>query len=226
MRPLRPRQALTKETLDGAARWLAGIDPTLGAIYESLGPPPLWYRRPVFATLSRIVLEQQVSLAAAKSTFQRLKLECGGRISAASISRISDQGLATAGVSRQKIRYIRGLADAVRCRRFSVARLADCDDEQVRQRITGLLGFGDWSADVYLMMALLRPDVLPLGDLGLVKGLVEADTEAPGRPDRSVTSALAVRGETWRPFRSVATRMIWQHYLVRRGKDVDEIAAG
>ena len=212
---------MTPDDLANAARRLAKLDPTLGRIYDDHGPPPLWQRPANFSTFVRIVLEQQVSLASAKSSYDRLVAACGGRVSATAIAQLSPETLAAAGLSRQKSRYITGLAEAVLARRFSVAGLADRDDEDVRTRITSLLGFGNWSADIYLIMALMRPDVLPTGDLGLVKGLAEAANE-PGLD----LPTMMERAERWRPYRSVATRMIWQLYLVRRGKDVTQIATG
>jgi len=212
---------MTPDDLANAAMQLAKIDPALGRIYADHGPPPLWRRPANFSTFVRIVLEQQVSLASAKSSFDRLVAACGGRVSAAAIASLSPETLAGAGLSRQKSRYITGLADEVLARRFSVAGLANRDDEDVRTRITSLLGFGNWSADIYLIMALMRPDVLPTGDLGLVKGLAEAANE----PSIDLRTMMD-RAERWRPYRSVATRMIWQLYLIRRGKDVTKIATG
>jgi DNA-3-methyladenine glycosylase II len=209
-----------------AAKTLAKIDPSLAPIYRLHGPPPLWQRPANFATLVRIVLEQQVSLAAAKSTFTKLTLTCSGRVTAKSILSLPPELMTAAGVSRQKVRYIRELAVATSARRFSINRLKLLDDEAVRSSITSMVGFGNWSADIYLMMALMRPDVLPTGDLGLVKGIVEADCDA-GLSESLITSSdLVQRAERWRPYRSVATRMIWQHYLARRGKDIHATANG
>ncbi|HBJ35248.1 MAG TPA: DNA-3-methyladenine glycosylase 2 family protein [Planctomycetaceae bacterium] len=209
-----------------AAKSLAKIDPALAPIYRLHGPPPLWKRPATFQTLVRIVLEQQVSLAAAKSTFVKLGIACGGRVSAKSIDTMMPEAMTAAGVSRQKARYIRELSASIIARRFSVTRLNQLDDDAVRQSITSLVGFGNWSADIYLMMALMRPDVLPTGDLGLIKGIVEADIDA-GLAEPLITPAdLIERAERWRPYRSVATRMIWQHYLARRGKDINAIANG
>ncbi len=104
--------------------------------------------------LGRIVLEQQVSLAVGKVTYERLRLACGGSVTARSIGLIDDAAIRQCGISRQKARYIAELALAVRSRRFSVAGLKHVDDETASQVIQSQLGFGRWSADVYLMMAL------------------------------------------------------------------------
>lgn len=224
--PIDSAHSMTADEVAGAAKNLAKIDRSLAPIYKLHGPPPLWQRPATFATLVRIVLEQQVSLAAAKSTFGKLGAACGGRITAKSICYLPPETMTASGVSRQKARYIRELADAIVGRRFNVTRLKQLDDEAVRLSITSLVGFGNWSADIYLMMALMRPDVLPTGDLGLVKGIVEADVDA-GFAEPLITPVdLIERAERWRPYRSVATRMIWQHYLARRGKDIHATAIG
>jgi DNA-3-methyladenine glycosylase II len=226
LNPIQNSRAMDAAEIASAAKALAKSDPALLPIYRLHGPPPLWKRAANFSTLVRIVLEQQVSLAAAKSTFERLGQACCGRVTPKSLLAVSPEAMAAAGVSRQKVRYIRLLAEAIVARRFSIDRLKRLDDDAVRSSITALVGFGDWSADIYLMMALMRPDVLPVGDLGLVKGIVEADLDA-GLSTPVITPAeLIERAERWRPYRSVATRMVWQHYLARRGKDIQSTAKG
>jgi DNA-3-methyladenine glycosylase II len=220
MLPSRPAK-LDSANLQVAANWLANRDSALAGVLARFGPPPLWKRPATFATLVRIILEQQVSLASAKAIFERLQVRCGGRITAATVQSIDEPLLRSLGLSRQKARYVGELARAVSERRFSVEGLRHCDDCEAARRIRALLGFGAWSADVYLMMALLRPDVLPVGDLGLIKGMEELDQATFSSSDE-----IRERAELWRPWRSVATRMIWQLYLVNRGKDVSSIASG
>jgi len=216
-----PTKLLDEATLAAAAATLAQRDPALKNVLQQWGVPPLWQRPASFSTLVRIVLEQQVSLASAKNTYLRLVVACGGKITATSIERIPDETMRTAGLSRQKTRYVRELSQAVIQRRFSVSSLAKMSDEDAAANIRSLVGFGAWSADVYLMMALLRPDVLPIGDLGLIKGTPEVCG-----PEVSSIDEIVARAEMWRPWRSVATRMVWQAYLVKRGKDVSTIASG
>lgn len=215
------RERLDAETVGVAAKLLCRRDPVLASWYKRLGPPPLWKRPANFATLSRIVIEQQVSLSAAKSMYERLRLLCDGQVTATSIARLSTQQLCLAGLSRQKARYIAELSVAVRQRRFSVSGLQRFDDAEVARQIQSMLGFGAWSADIYLMMALMRRDRLPTGDLGLVKGISEVCDQ-----DFTSLDAIVERAERWRPWRSVATRMIWHAYLVNRGKDAHRIASG
>lgn len=217
LRPL----PLNNARLEEATQWLAGRDPALANVYARFGIAPLWRRPATFATLVRIILEQQVSLSAAKATFWRLAARCGGQVTASAVQQLDDVTLREVGLSRQKARYVRELSAAVRERRFSVRKLQECTDDEAANRIRSLLGFGAWSADIYLMMALLRPDVLPTGDLGLIKGIEELD----GKPFDGPKSIID-RAESWRPWRSVATRMVWQLYLINRGKDVRAVAKG
>lgn len=212
---------LNQASLALATKWLALRDPALASVYARFGIAPLWRRPATFATLVRIILEQQVSLSAAKATFWRLAARCGGQVTANAVQKLDDAVLREVGLSRQKARYVRELSAAVRQRRFSVRKLQDCTDDEAANRIRSLLGFGAWSADIYLMMALLRPDVLPTGDLGLIKGIEELDGRSFNGPE-----AIINRAESWRPWRSVATRMVWQLYLVNRGKDVRAVAKG
>ena len=216
-----PIEPLTKASLITAASELARRDADLSRVFKQFGPPPLWNRPATFATLARIVLEQQVSLAVAKITFDRLTTLCGGRITATTIADVSDEALRAAGLSRQKARYIRELGIAVVGRSFSIPALKNRSDDEVSRRIQALIGFGPWSAEVFLMMALLRPDILPVGDLGLIKGITEVCDETIQTP-----AQILGRAESWRPYRSVATRMIWQAYLFNRGKDIHSIAIG
>ena len=122
---------------------------------------------------------------------------------------LSDVELRSAGVSRQKARYTRLLAEAIVDGTLPLARLGRMGDEQVRAALTSVTGIGDWTADVYMMSALRRPDRWPVGDLALVKSIV-ALKGLEGRPTAAWLDDL---GETYRPFRSVAARIFWHHYL-------------
>jgi DNA-3-methyladenine glycosylase II len=207
--------SLNATALRRAAARLARSDRHLAAVHDRFGPPPLWKRPATFATLVRIILEQQVSLASAKSTFDRMAHACGGSITADRIGRLGQTRMRGLGVSRQKARYINALAADVAGGDFVIGRLSRLPDDRLRTQITSRLGLGDWSADVFMLMALCRPDVLPVGDLALVKGMGEMDG---GLYDSS--AKVIERAEPWRPYRSVATRMIWQLYLHNRSQRV------
>ncbi|TWU58023.1 DNA-3-methyladenine glycosylase family protein [Rubripirellula reticaptiva] len=204
---------LTRESIRTVATELARRDPVLASVLDQHGPPPLWKRPATLSTLVRIILEQQVSLASAKATFDRLVVACEGEVTEGSLVNLGQSQLADLGFTRQKARYTFTLAQDVAEGRFNVSSLARKSDDQVRTEITARLGMGHWTADVFLMMALLRPDLLPTGDLALVKGLQELDeTTYP------TSQSLIQRAMIWRPYRSVATRMVWQSYLARRGR--------
>ena len=204
---------LDRAALDEAAETLARIDSRLRHVLQQHGPPPLWKRPATFATLVHILFEQQVSLDSAKATFERLKDACGGRVTAEEVGALQEAGLRELGITRQKSRYAFQLAKDVASGEFLIGALRHVDDDEVRRRITGQLGLGDWTADVFLLMALARPDVLPVGDLALIKGMTELDSRR-----YSDEQSVIERAEKWRPYRSVATRMVWQFYLANRNR--------
>jgi DNA-3-methyladenine glycosylase II len=204
-------RALTEESLLLAVRELATRDPDLGAVVERFGPPPLWDRPQGFATLAHIVLEQQVSLASALAAFDRLWAAVD-ELTPARFLELDDARLLAIGFSRQKAGYVRDLARAVESGALDLAGLASQPDDDVERELLALRGFGRWSASIYLMEALLRPDVWPAGDLALVAAVSEVK-HLDGRPDAARMVALA---EAWRPWRSVAARIFWHDYLGRR----------
>lgn len=203
---------LTERSLLAAARTLAATDPALGSSVERFGPPPLWAREASFATLVHLILEQQVSLASALAAFDRLRVEIGEVTTLAFLS-LDDATLRRIGFSRQKAGYARDLALAL-TDGFDLARLASLPDAEVRSSLMRLRGIGRWTADVYLTMCLLRPDVWPHGDQALATGALEV-LELPARPTFDELETLA---ERWRPYRAVAARIIWHHYLGVRGR--------
>jgi|SRR6056297_3218245 len=207
---------LDADSLAIAAKRLARIDPVLAKVHQQHGPPPLWKRPANLASLIRIILEQQVSIAAAKGTFDRLKSACGGRVSAERIRSLGQAGLRELGFSRQKARYTDVLVENVLARKFRVGQLRHMEDHEVRKQITSQLGLGDWSADVFLLLALCRPDIFPVGDLAIVKGVEYLEQQS--YPE---TQNLLDRAEAWRPYRSVAARMIWQSYVIRKNRVFD-----
>lgn len=204
---------VTRANLDQLAKKLAHGDKHLAAVYDRLGPPKLWKRPATYATFVRIILEQQVSLESAKATFDRLRGACESRVTAANVAALEENGLQQLGFTRQKARYTYALAQDVLTKEFRVGALLHQDDQQARTTITSRVGLGSWTADVYLLMALCRTDVFPVGDLALIKGMRELDGGAYETSDQ-----LLARAESWRPYRSVATRMVWQLYLSNRNK--------
>jgi DNA-3-methyladenine glycosylase II len=198
---------LTEAALAEACRALAERDPDLARIRAELGTPPLWGREPGFPTLIHIILEQQVSLASARAAMDRL-LAAASPLSPERLLAFDDTEMKAIGFSRQKMGYARLLSLAI-LDGFDLDALERMDDEPVRAALTSLKGIGRWSADIYLLMALRRPDVWPRGDLALVVA-AQAVKRLPARPSPEEFEAL---GDAWRPWRAAAARLLWWHYL-------------
>ena len=203
--------ALTPRLHAQAVDELGHRDPDLAAVLAAQGAPRFWSRPAGFPTLVYIVFEQQVSLASAKATFERV---CAllPRFTPAAYLALSDLQLRGAGVSRQKARYTRLVAEAVLAGRLPIMALGRKSDARARALLTAITGIGDWTADIYLMAALRRPDLWPTGDLALVKA-VQAVKGLDARPEPAWLGEL---GESYRPYRSVATHIYWHHYLNTR----------
>ena len=204
---------LTRRTLLSAARALAIADPSLAASVERFGPPPLWAREPSFATLTHLILEQQVSLASARAAFDRLEVALGGDIEPGAFLELSDAELRAIGFSRQKAGYARDLAGAL-ADGFVLDGLATLADDDVRSRLMRLRGIGRWTADIYLIMCLRRRDVWPHGD----QALATAARELLELPEQPTFDELEIRARSWRPHRATAARILWHHYLSVRGR--------
>ena len=199
---------LNKKNLLFAVKQLSKSDSDLSAIFKINGVPPLWARRPGFATLIKIILEQQVSLSSAKAINDKLHKN----IKPFTPVRFLELGilnLKKLGVTRQKSSYCINVAEAVTDNKFSFTSLNKLDDYNTRQILMKIKGVGSWTADIYLLMALRRPDIWPKGDIALAKSMknVKRFKDLP-----SYEEQLRV-AEMWRPYRSVAARMLWQHYI-------------
>jgi DNA-3-methyladenine glycosylase II len=199
---------LNERSLAVAAKKLAASDPDLARILKTYGTPPLWEREPGFATLVYIILEQQVSLASAKAAFHRLQAALGF-VSPDNFLTLNNAELKAIGFSRQKMLYARLLADAVLDRQIDLDTLHKLPDDDVRATLKQMKGIGDWTADVYLLMALGRPDIWPRGDLALHVAMQKLK-QLPARP---TAEEFALLGEPWKPYRAVAARLLWHFYL-------------
>jgi DNA-3-methyladenine glycosylase II len=202
---------LTEETLATAVEELARRDADLAAVLARRGVPPLWARPPGFATLVLMILEQQVSLASAWAAFERLKQRIG-TVTPAALLALDDEALRAIGFSRQKMAYTRGLARDLLHGALDLDDLHAMDDHAALAHLIALHGIGPWTASVYLLMALRRPDVFPAGDLGLVVGM-QIVKGLPARPAAEQMLALA---EPWRPWRAAAARLLWSEYLAHQ----------
>ena len=190
---------------------LAKKDKDLGKIIRLHGQPPMWVRENNFATLVLTILEQQVSLASAFAAYQKLKQKIE-LITPQNILQLSDEELRECYFSRQKIIYVRGLATALINEEISLQQFEFEKDEIVRKKLKELKGIGDWTTDVYLMHALRRPDIFPLGDLAMVNALKEIKS----LPLSTTREELIVIAEPWRPYRSIASMMLWHHYIQKK----------
>jgi DNA-3-methyladenine glycosylase II len=199
---------LTPNLLITAADILAVQDADLAGVIARFGYPPLWPREPGFPTLLKLILEQQVSLASAQAAYDRL-LAVVGELTPESLLVLDDETLRGVGFSRQKARYGRLLAEAVQSGSLDMESLPGLDDESVRVELQKITGIGPWTAEVYLLMVLLRPDVWPRGDIALATAAQQVKGLA-ARPSQNELHDLA---EQWRPWRAVAARILWHHYL-------------
>ncbi|HEV7397979.1 MAG TPA: hypothetical protein VGN86_15820 [Pyrinomonadaceae bacterium] len=206
---MRPARALTNQTLAEAAQGLAARHEEFSFVLTKYGPPPMWGRKPGFTTLVHIILEQQVSLVSARSMFDRLRQNILP-FTPERFLELGDLHLRSLGVTRQKSAYFLSLAEAAATGQLAhVSRLADDDARAELMRIKGI---GPWTADIYLLMVLKRPDIWPNGDIALATAVMNLMKFA----SRPTFPQLANMAEVWRPFRSVAARMLWQYYLGER----------
>jgi DNA-3-methyladenine glycosylase II len=190
-----------------------GAEPVFAEILERAGTPQFRRRRNGFGTLLHIILEQQVSIDAAAAMHRRLVGLCNPLTPKAYLA-LDDATLRLCGFSRQKMGYARHLAEMVDTGKFDFDRLAAAGDEAVLAELLSIRGIGRWSAEVYLLFALGRPNIWPAGDLGLQLAIGE-HLALGVRPGEAETRRL---GEAWRPWRSVATCLFWQSYLHARGR--------
>lgn len=171
----------------------------------------MWGRRPGFATLVHIILEQQVSLAAARTMYLRLRTRLQGEVTPEGIAGMGIAGLRQFGLTRQKSAYVHSLATAILDRQLDLSFVARAPDAIGREALLALPGIGPWTVDIYYLMALRRPDIWPQGDLALADAMHRV-FELKTRPGREQQAKMAAQ---WAPYRSVAARLLWQSYLAR-----------
>ena len=191
------------------------MEPRFAGIVERHGMPPLWPREPGFATLALLMLEQQVSLAQARAMYARIE-KAAGAVTSANIVNLGEAGLRVLGVTRQKSAYLARLANELEQGAFDLDALATLPDDTAVAALDALHGVGPWTAHCYLLFALRRPDVFPVADLALMEA-VRCLWKLRERP---TPPTLARRAAAWRPYRAVAARLLWHHYLSQRGRAV------
>lgn len=187
------------------------MDTDFQFIIDRYGLPPMWVRKNSFSTLVLIILEQQVSLASAYAAYKKLVLALG-KITPEGILRVSDEVLRSCYLSRQKIVYVKELAKATAEGRLKLRSFHHQPDEKIRTELKKLKGIGDWTVDIYLLHSLQRTDIFPLGDLALVNAL----KEIKNLPASITKEEMEVISHSWKPYRSIATMLLWHHYIQKR----------
>ena len=186
------------------------IDPVFADIHTLYGEPPNWSRPPGFVSLSKIILEQQVSLASAKAHFEKLN----GYISEftpQNILQLNDEEMRSCQISRQKAYYLRALSTAIENKEINLDAFSGMKEEEIRPQLTQIKGIGQWTSDIYLMFCLQSRDIFPIGDIALVNTVKEL-TDARTREE------IIARAESWQPLRSLASYFLWHYYLRKRNR--------
>lgn len=206
-RPGSTAREIAGRRLTRALDALSAVDADLARARAAVGVPPPRGRPPGFAALLDIIIAQQVSVASARAIRGRLNL-AADPLTPDSFLALDDAALRAVGFSRQKTAYGRGLAEMLADGRLDLDAVAAMDDEAAIAAITAVKGLGRWSAEVYLLFCLHRPDVMPADDLALLVA-VERLKRLPARPSAKALRAMA---DSWRPWRSVAARLLWHYY--------------
>jgi len=188
--------------------FLANCDQDLKSIIENHGYPPMWNRENTFETLVHIILEQQVSLASALAALYKLK-EKITEITPENILSLTDAEMRECYVSRQKNTYIKGLANSMLEEKINLEKFQEMSDEKIRETLISLKGIGNWTVDIYLILALRRTDIFPIGDLAAVNALKKIKR----LPPKIAREEIITLSEEWKPLRSVATMILWHYYL-------------
>jgi DNA-3-methyladenine glycosylase II len=203
------RIILSDSCVNEGAMWLAGQDPRFADALAQCGPLPLRRKPEGFAELLSAIVSQQVSVASANAIWGRMV--AAGLDRAAAIQVASDEDLRAAGLSRQKMRYARALAEA----EIDFDALRHAPDEEVIATLTQVSGIGTWTAEIYAMFSLGRADVFAHGDLALQEGA----RLLLGLADRPTPAKMRKIAEAWSPWRSVAARVLWAYYRVAKDRE-------
>lgn len=198
--------------MEEAISYLLKKDAVFEQINQQYGIPIQPKRPQGFETLVLLILEQQVSIDSAKATFNKLKSAISD-FSIENVFAFSDENFRSCGVSRQKTKYIKGLAEAILLKELDLESLAFKDSEVVRQELIKIKGIGNWTIDIYLMFCLNSLDIIPLGDIAVVNTMKEL-------LDISTKEEMEIYAHKWKPYRSVATYFLWHYYLQKRGRKI------
>jgi DNA-3-methyladenine glycosylase II len=190
--------------------FLSQKDEVLKTIIADFGLPIIQKREEGFASMCHIILEQQVSIASAKAAYEKL-VNLVGKVDPFTIYNATDEAVRTCGISRQKTLYLKDLAQRVISKELDFSSLPMKSEQQIRNELIQIKGVGNWSIDVYLMFCMQSQDIIPLGDIAIKNTLIELYN------CQSDEEMLAI-SSNWKPFRTVASFIIWHYYLKKRGK--------
>ncbi|WP_297097779.1 hypothetical protein [uncultured Draconibacterium sp.] len=191
--------------------WCTGLEPKLEKVIREYDYPPLWYRKPDFATLILTILEQQVSLASAKAAYNKL-VEKIKDVTPENLLKLTDEELRACYFSRQKIQYSRILANEIVSGNLDLAELNEMDEAAIRKILIKLKGIGNWTIDMYVLMSLHYSDIFPPGDLATIKAVYELELVSPEATKDDIIDYM----RRFSPNRSVATYILWHFYIQKR----------
>ena len=198
--------------MEEAIAYLYKKDNIFKQISQQFGIPIQPKRPQGFETLVLLILEQQVSIDSAKATFIKLKTAIPD-FSVENVFAFSEENFRTCGVSRQKTKYIKALAEAILSKELDLESLASKEPEIIRQELIKIKGIGNWTIDIYLMFCLESLDIIPLGDIAVVNTMKEL-------LDIHTKEEMEIYTQKWKPYRSVATYFLWHYYLEKRGRKI------
>ncbi len=179
-------------------------------INEKYGPPPNWTRPQGFISLSKIILEQQVSLASANAHFLKLHNYLV-EYTPSSIIKLTDEEMRSCQISRQKTKYLRALSTAIISGGVDLEELPKLKETEIRKQLTSIKGIGDWTTDIYLMLCLQSKDIFPIGDIAVINTVKELS-------DAKTKEEIILLAEKWKPYRSLAVYFLWHYYLNKRNR--------
>ena len=196
--------------MDEALVVLTQKDDVLKRIIYEFGLPIIQKREEGFASMCHIILEQQVSIASAKAAYEKL-VNLVGKVDPFTIHNATDEDLRSCGISRQKTLYLKDVAQRVIRKELSFSSLPMKTEQQIRNELIQIKGVGNWSIDVYLMFCMQSQDIIPLGDIAIKNTLMELY-------NCQSEEEMLVISSNWKPFRTLASFIIWHYYLKKRGK--------
>jgi DNA-3-methyladenine glycosylase II len=190
--------------------YLTSRDKIIAGIFKLYGQPPDWSRKPGFISLSKIILEQQVSLASANAHFQKLNNYLS-EFTPLNILDLTDDEMKSCQISRQKAKYLKALSTAIVSSQIDLLNLSNLGESEIRVQLTAIKGIGHWTTDIYLMFCMQFKDIFPIGDIAIVKTVKEL-AKVHGSDE-----ILSI-ARHWKPFRSLAAYFLWHYYLMKRHK--------